>query len=190
MNSDELRDLTESYYQGVYSEDNIYEAKADENLSPLEKIRKRNKEYAIAGEPAGQQTSNRRAEHKSIRGDKKERGTKSAFGTMKHVGGPYKESQDLYDVVLDHLLSEGYADDARSAAVIMPHMSNEWLSDILGESKSDDQCDQKLKDMGVPESWRNGVKRTARRARNHPDYQPKPTERQKKLKDKLSQYKG
>jgi hypothetical protein len=97
------------------------------------------------------------------------------------------ESQDLYDVVLDHLLSEGYADDARSAAVIMTHMSDEWLSNILGESKSDDQCDQELKDMGVPESWRNGVKRTSRRARNH---QPKPTERQQKLQDKLSKYKG
>jgi len=67
------------------------EAKVDAGLTPLQKIRKRNKAYSIPGEPAGQQTSNRRAERSSTRGQKKERGAKSAFGTMRNVGGPYKE---------------------------------------------------------------------------------------------------
>lgn len=60
------------------------------NLTKLQKIRKRNKDYSIPGEPRGQQTSNRRAERKSSRGIKKEKGEKSAFGTMRHIGGPYK----------------------------------------------------------------------------------------------------
>jgi hypothetical protein len=68
----------------------VNEAKEDEELTPLQKIRKRNKAYAIPGEPAGQQTSNRRAERSSQRGVKKQKGEKSAFGTMRHVGGPYK----------------------------------------------------------------------------------------------------
>ena len=69
----------------------IDEAKADAELTPLQKIRKRNKKYALPGEPAGQQTSNRRAERSSTRGVKKEKGAKSAFGTMRHIGGPYKD---------------------------------------------------------------------------------------------------
>ncbi len=67
------------------------EAREDEGLTPLQKIRKRNKNYAIEGEPAGDQTSNRRAERSSQRGVKKQKGEKSAFGTMRHVGGPYKD---------------------------------------------------------------------------------------------------
>ena len=66
------------------------EAKADDDLTTLQKIRKRNKDYAIEGEPAGEQTSNRRAERGSQRGVKKTKGEKSAFGTMKNVGGPYR----------------------------------------------------------------------------------------------------
>ena len=65
------------------------EAKVDQDLTPLQKIRKRNKEYALPGEPAGQQTSNRRAERSSTRGVKQKKGAKSAFGTMRNIGGPY-----------------------------------------------------------------------------------------------------
>ena len=82
------------------------EAKVDAGLSPLQKIRKRNKAYSIPGEPAGQQTSNRRAERSSTRGQKKERGAKSAFGTMRNVGGPYKEEY----------VGEDYVNEADSIA--------------------------------------------------------------------------
>jgi hypothetical protein len=88
--------LEEGYDLSEYTWDDIIEyyvneAREDEGLTPLQKIRKRNKNYAIEGEPAGDQTSNRRAEHSSQRGVKKQKGKKSAFGTMRHVGGPYKD---------------------------------------------------------------------------------------------------
>ncbi|NBP55945.1 hypothetical protein EBU71_05310, partial [bacterium] len=87
--------IDEGYDLSEYSWDDIVEyyvneAREDEELTPLQKIRKRNKNYAIEGEPAGDQTSNRRAEHSSQRGVKKQKGAKSAFGTMRHVSGPYK----------------------------------------------------------------------------------------------------
>jgi hypothetical protein len=87
--------LEEGYDLSEYTWDDIIEyyvneAREDEGLTPLQKIRKRNKSYAIPGESAGQQTSNRRAERSSRRGVKKSKGEKSAFGTMRHVGGPYK----------------------------------------------------------------------------------------------------
>ena len=41
------------------------------------------------------------------------------------------ESVDLYDVVLDHLLDEGYCDDVDSAEIIMANMSEEWLDEIV-----------------------------------------------------------
>lgn len=45
-----------------------------------------------------------------------------------------QEEVDLYDVILSHLLGEGYADDIESAEVIMVNMSGEWRDDIIEKS--------------------------------------------------------
>jgi hypothetical protein len=45
------------------------------------------------------------------------------------------ETVDLYDVVLEHLLDEGYADTEDAATVIMANMSEEWREEILDEAK-------------------------------------------------------
>jgi hypothetical protein len=45
------------------------------------------------------------------------------------------EDVDLYDVVLEHLLDEGFADTEESATVIMANMSEEWREEILDEAK-------------------------------------------------------
>lgn len=41
------------------------------------------------------------------------------------------EDVDVYDVVLDHLLTEGYAETPEAAQAIMVNMSEEWISAIL-----------------------------------------------------------
>jgi hypothetical protein len=54
--------------------------------------------------------------------------------TSKRWGGPNprtrKENVDLYDVILSHLLDEGYADTEDSALVIMANMSEDWRESI------------------------------------------------------------
>jgi hypothetical protein len=45
------------------------------------------------------------------------------------------EDVDLYDVVLEHLLEEGYADTEEAATVIMANMSEEWRNEIVEEYK-------------------------------------------------------
>ncbi len=42
------------------------------------------------------------------------------------------ESYDLYDIILSHLLDEGYAETPEAAEVIMVNMSEEWRNSILG----------------------------------------------------------
>jgi hypothetical protein len=123
MNSRDVVGLYEAYSQ-------IYEGKSDDNLTPLQKIRKRNQDPSLVSS-AGGQTSERRSYHKAARGEKKAKGEKSAFGTMRHVGGPYNEEVDVYDLVLDYLLDEGYCDDVESAEVIMANMSEEWLNEAI-----------------------------------------------------------
>jgi hypothetical protein len=46
-----------------------------------------------------------------------------------------KEQADLYDIILSHLLDEGYADCLGSAEIILENMSEEWLEDIIEEKK-------------------------------------------------------
>ena len=42
---------------------------------------------------------------------------------------------DVYSIVLEHLLSEGYASTEESAKVIMANMSESWISSIVEEVK-------------------------------------------------------
>ena len=44
-----------------------------------------------------------------------------------------KESYDLYDIILSHLLDEGYADTQEAAESIMVNMSEEWKESIVVE---------------------------------------------------------
>ena len=56
--------------------------------------------------------------------------------TSKKWGGPnprtrkLNNSYDLYDIILSHLLDEGYADTNENALVIMANMSEEWIESI------------------------------------------------------------
>ena len=46
--------------------------------------------------------------------------------------GVSAESYDLYDIILSHLLDEGYADTQEQAEVIMVNMSEDWRDSIIG----------------------------------------------------------
>ena len=42
------------------------------------------------------------------------------------------EQVDLYDIILSHLLDEGYAETPEAAEAIMVNMSEEWRDSIIG----------------------------------------------------------
>ena len=66
-------------------------------------------------------------------------------GTKVNTG--YKES---YEIVLEHLIVEGYADTNENALVIMANMSEEWRQSIM-EGKSD-------RPLGIMHRFARGVK--------------------------------
>ena len=43
-----------------------------------------------------------------------------------------KEDFDIYDIILSHLLDEGYAETPEAAEAIMVNMSEEWRNSIIG----------------------------------------------------------
>jgi hypothetical protein len=60
-------------------------------------------------------------------------------GTSPHVDGRRvnNEEVDIYDIVLSHLLDEGYADTIESAEAIMVNMSKDWREGIIDEAYVD-----------------------------------------------------
>jgi hypothetical protein len=49
-----------------------------------------------------------------------------------------RDSYDIYDIILSHLLDEGYADTNEAALAIMANMSEEWREEIMEGLKSID----------------------------------------------------
>ena len=61
--------------------------------------------------------------------------------------GVSAESFDLYDIILSHLLDEGYADTNEAAEAIMVNMSEEWKQSILSEDPVQDYRDMRRADQ-------------------------------------------
>lgn len=57
-----------------------------------------------------------------------------------------KEQVDLYDIILSHLLDEGYAETLESAEKIMVNMSEDWRESII-----DEMLDEELSSSGKKE---------------------------------------
>jgi hypothetical protein len=69
--------------------------------------------------------------HSTIKGKGKVRGQGQA--ELNRRRGEMKEEYDAYDVILEYLLDEGFAETLESAEAIMVNMSEEWIEGILEE---------------------------------------------------------
>jgi hypothetical protein len=76
------------------------------------------------------------SERRQLPYDKSESKRRSAAGYNK-VGGPkgLPEELDLYDIISEYLVSEGFCDSYEDADVIMANMSEEWRESIMEETK-------------------------------------------------------
>jgi hypothetical protein len=57
--------------------------------------------------------------------------TPSASDYDNHGGGSRNEETNLFDTILEHLVSEGFADTNEAALAIMANMSEEWRESIV-----------------------------------------------------------
>ena len=131
MNSQEFRALQEAYNQ-------VYELEEGDNY---DKNRKRAAQRAAARNEARARGQTGNVPGVGYVTPRKERETYTdAAGTERHKSGarmPKKEDQkeqvDLYDIILSHLLDEGYADTEQAAEAIMVNMSEDWRESIVEE---------------------------------------------------------
>jgi len=116
MNSREIHSLREAYLQ-VYQE-------LDEVLDTAQKTQ------AYAAKNAAS------AVGAFIRGDtgtlsKRFKGAERGMRKIKKRK-EQNEEYDLYEIILSHLLDEGYAETPEAAEIIMVNMSEEWRDSIIG----------------------------------------------------------
>ena len=155
MNSQDIRNLQEAYSQ-VYDEGykdlgdkardkghqlldkskktatrgSIYSGVKPSNTPEGENLKQRASRQFAASAFHNPEKSQAKAAANKERGERK----KKAFGNrlMRSDKQGIQDSYDLYDIILSHLLDEGYAETQQAAEAIMVNMSEEWKGSIIG----------------------------------------------------------
>ena len=117
MNSQDLRNLQEAYLEVVMNE--------GFKKLPWEKMeRKRDQIYKKYMKSKVDSPK----EQNLLRRDKK---ISDVLNSPRPKPKTQKEQVDLYDIILSHLLDEGYAETQEQAEVIMVNMSEDWRERVL-----------------------------------------------------------
>ena len=126
MESKKYRGIMEAY-------SSIYEEKEESEME--------------AGEKGKKDEGGKHKEGKHPKG-KEEKGEKVTEKEGKETEKEMKESADLFDYILEHLVAEGYADTNKAALAIMANMSEEWKQSIVEELEQlDEISDRKVQKM-------------------------------------------
>ena len=123
MDAQELRNLQEAYMEVVENQ------QLDEAEAPVRKrggLSAPEDERSIGGE------ANRKNKDywASVVGKNRDRGAGNK--AKRRAAALNKEDVDIYDIILSHLLDEGYAETPEAAEAIMVNMSEEWRQSIVG----------------------------------------------------------
>ena len=116
MNSQDLRNLQEAYL-GLYEEETNSMRLPGETKKQYEKSKKRNRELLDAKK---RERENRARNQNPL-----------FIGRNGKITKTQREQVDIYDIILSHLLDEGYAETPEAAEALMVNMSEEWLQSIM-----------------------------------------------------------
>jgi len=108
---------------------NMYAGTLPSNTPEGENLKQRASQQFAASAFHNPEKSQAKSAANKARGEKQ----KKAFGnrlTRSDKQG-IKDSYDLYDIILSHLLDEGYAETPEQAEVIMVNMSEDWRESIV-----------------------------------------------------------
>ncbi len=134
--------VEEGYDLSEYTWDDMYEIYMEEveqldEDAKYDRNRKRAAQRAAARNEARKQGKTGSVPGVGYVSPRAERETyRDSAGVERHKSGarmPQKEEIDLFDTILEHLVSEGYADTNESALAIMANMSEEWRQSIVEE---------------------------------------------------------
>jgi hypothetical protein len=131
----------EGYADSYQDAEYLLEELSDEELDELLEEYELNEAHTFPLSPEERGIVSRIAAINRGETPKKKTSTKSASKIEPSTSGPRRmgvqgvEYKEECDIILDHLLDEGYAETVESAEAIMVNMSEEWIDEILDESR-------------------------------------------------------
>ena len=139
MDAKDIRNLSEAYMEVYASPEQLDEI--SQKTATKAYAARATGEYEYDTNPSDQTKSGKYKSDVARERIKKKFGKKAAahadraahaqiFG-RKGAGGMPSVKEDVYDIILSHLLDEGYAETPEAAQVIMVNMSEEWRQDIM-----------------------------------------------------------
>ena len=141
----------------------IYSGVKPSNTPEGENLKQRASKQFAASAFHNPEKSQAKAAANKEKGEKK----KKAFGNrlMRSDGQGIRDSYDYYDIILSHLLDEGYAETPEAAEVIMVNMSEDWRESIVEEV-----LDEKTASPAPRYNIRKGLDAKSRRLRRSSDF--------------------
>jgi hypothetical protein len=135
MNSQELRNLQEAYMEVVENQQ-LDEKNAGDDL--FKQFYRGKGARKVKGAKITQPGQNRYLAQQNQKrsaaryaADMGRDRTPSASDYDNHGGGSRNEQYDIYDIILSHLLDEGYASTEETADKIILNMSESWFEEIV-----------------------------------------------------------
>ena len=126
MDAQDIRNLQEAYMEVVINE--------GEKPYPSDKVKRKLDYFNNKADYATDKKAEDKYENKFEKLAKKH----DELSSRAYIRHPQKNSKlkreqtDLYDIILSHLLDEGYAETPEAAEAIMVNMSEEWRDSIIG----------------------------------------------------------
>jgi hypothetical protein len=122
-----LREAYASVYENVEDIDEANRAEKEYKLNDAEKLAARNtsSEYFRFNNKDPQSPNRIRAKGALHKADQEKRREKH------EEKRGVKESYDLYDLVLEYLLDQGFCESVENAETMMAHMSEQWVDSII-----------------------------------------------------------
>ena len=140
--SEELRSIQEAYMEVVENQQ-LDEGYKEPRLDRKEFVKLANKRSGFSlgstedphgwREPEMEKVAKEFAARTSSARRSKRTGKPDTYRKSKEAQSKLKKEQvDIYDIILSHLLDEGYAETPEAAEAIMVNMSEEWRQSIVG----------------------------------------------------------
>lgn len=129
MNSKDFKVLQEAYLKVYSDQENLEEGIDFKGAKRIDDARKKKQDEKDKKNPSGK---DRRLMMRKFRpGASQEERAEGGRDSMREKGTiPKKKGKDMFEQVLEHLISEGFAETEEAAIAIMANMSEEWIESI------------------------------------------------------------
>jgi len=131
MDAQDFRSIQEAYLEVVENQQLDEALTGERYMKVIKKPGGTAYSRNVSADPAKRATRGGRGGESDFGAGDRGAGNKAARRAGKTVPD-VDENYDLYDIILSHLLDEGYAETPEAAEAIMANMSEEWRQSILG----------------------------------------------------------